>query len=70
MPKLSPEEFSAIIEKHSQIAEYDVVTNLLQTIPEDCDPEMIDKMVKENQSMFSLPLLHFLLFPERSINIA
>lgn len=51
MPKLSPEEFAAIIEKHSQIAEYDVVTNLLSTIPVDCDPELVDKMVKENQGI-------------------
>ena len=54
MPKLSPEEFEAIIEKHSNIAEYDVVTNLLSTIPEDCDPNLVDQLVKENQGMLNL----------------
>jgi hypothetical protein len=51
MPKLSPEEFEAIIEKQSKLAEYDVVTNLLRTLPEDCDPDLVDRLVKENQGM-------------------
>lgn len=48
-PKLSEEEFAAILEKHSHLAEYDVVTKLLETIPEDCSPDLVDKLVKENQ---------------------
>jgi hypothetical protein len=65
MPKISPEEFAAIIEKHSKVAEYDVVTNLLQTIPENCDPELVDRMVAENQGVNSLSFSHLI---SRSFN--
>lgn len=51
MPKISPEEFAAILAKQSNLAEYDVVTNMLQQIPVDCDPDLVDQLVKENQGM-------------------
>eukprot|EP00026_Physarum_polycephalum_P001171 Phypoly_transcript_01172.p1 GENE.Phypoly_transcript_01172~~Phypoly_transcript_01172.p1 ORF type:complete len:1005 (+),score=148.92 Phypoly_transcript_01172:117-3017(+) len=60
MPKISPEEFAAILEKHSKVAEYDVVTTLLQMIPEDCDPSLVDQMVAENQGV--LDVVNYRLF--------
>lgn len=59
-PNITEEEFAAILEKHSHLAEYDVVTKLLESIPEDCPPDLVDSLIKENQGNYKIEIIMIL----------